>query len=673
MPRSTGTARQRSRADAAKAPPAGDKGAAPNRKPYMLIAAGILAAVLVAVVVVIATRKPAGDAMTPDDKTVSDTPKVTPVAQEKKENDVEPTEPEARKKWLLDNYEQRTRATPDAFGDLLVRLDTIEGIFEKDNNWVVTIESRIRSLKQRAEKKAEEVAESLGGSAMKKADGGDYKGAMAELDKFPADLSRTEASSRIFYYRKKLSDKALAQYQSADARAQQLCDAANLAGALGAYDAVATFGLPQIDKLVAMRRAEIKDAATRGKNPSEGKTVDLSEQQAFFRADVYVSLPGMTPAFDTAYHEGALGSEENAKEKIDLAQYPRSAVFYYARALRLAREGSMEEARWNGTQASRLALPNEAFRSRLLCLDGRLALFGGGNMQVALEKAQAALDLDPKNADALFLLGIVHTWTAEYLAPQSHAKEDQTQIGNDYFKAAVKADAQYARVVPKAVAAEAGAPDAEKYKYTGSGGNPYLVSVVLVNGRTALGEGEGTGFVVHSTPQLAHIITNDHVIKGFAAFIVTYQYEAFGNLARKTSSKVKILQTDPVNDLALLEVATEKEIKPLPLRPTTTGLTLPMKLTMIGHPLGLDFTVITGELASLDRIRNGRRHLQINSNVDFGMSGGPVIDEAGCVVGVTVAKLPGLGQSLAILTEHVRDMCAKAGITIELRQPPAQK
>ena len=85
-----------------------------------------------------------------------------------------------------------------------------------------------------------------------------------------------------------------------------------------------------------------------------------------------------------------------------------------------------------------------------------------------------------------------------------------------------------------------------------------------------------------------------------------------------------------------------------------------------------DFTVMSGELANLNRKMQGKRHLQINSNTDCGMSGGPVIDETGHVIGVTVAKVIGLGQSLAILTEHVRDLCAKAGITVELKTPPAK-
>ncbi|MCY3021865.1 MAG: trypsin-like peptidase domain-containing protein, partial [Planctomycetota bacterium] len=667
-------ARPKARAREAELAPADDIASA-NRKRNIVIGAGAFV-FAVSMFVILATRggKPPASATTlPADAkpatppTAATAPKTESTTKETK--DVEPTDPQARRQWLLTQYEKYAAANPDAFGELLARLETMEKAYEKEDEWVATIEGHIRTLKQRAEKKAGDVAEALGAAAMKKADGGDYKGALAELDKFPSDLSRTAASVHVFYYRKKLSEKALAQYQGADARGQQLCDSGDFPGASRAYDAVAAFGHPQIDKLVAMRRAEVKDIAARGKNPSEGKTVDLAEQQSFFRADVYVSLPGMVVAFDAAYHEGVLGTRESAQAKIDLAQYPRSAVLYYAQATALARTGSTEEARWNAAQASRLAVPNDAFRSRLLCVDSRLGLLGA-DLNTAAKKAQEALQLDPKNAEALYLLGGVFAYLGEYYPPQHPEKEAFRKRGNDYLKMAIRLDPGYARLVPKALAAEAGAGDTEKYQYAGAG-NPYMPSVVLVCGHTALGEGEGTGFAVRSTPTVAHIITNNHVIKGFNEFTVTYQFEALGNLVRKTSREVKVLAADPVNDLALLEVKTENEIKPLPLRPTTTGLTLPMKLTMIGHPKGLDFTVMSGELASVNRVHDGRRHLQINSNVDCGMSGGPVIDETGHVVGVTVAKIIGMGQSLAILTEHVRDLCVKAGVTVELQNPTA--
>ncbi|MGD0091850.1 MAG: serine protease [Planctomycetota bacterium] len=224
------------------------------------------------------------------------------------------------------------------------------------------------------------------------------------------------------------------------------------------------------------------------------------------------------------------------------------------------------------------------------------------------------------------------------------------------------------------MASAIGVPGSEKYK-SATVGNPYLASVVQVDGRGPLGGGEGTGWSVQSTANKVFIITNNHVIKGFNEFSVTYQFEAFGSLTRKVSKDVKIIGKDPANDLALLEVGTEHEIKPLPLRATTEGLVLPMKLTMIGHPHGLDFTVMWGELDNLNRVYEGSRHLQINSNADCGMSGGPVIDENGFVIGVTVAKLGSLGQSIAIISERVRDLCAKYGINLELKKagPPAAK
>ncbi|HEY3322343.1 MAG TPA: trypsin-like peptidase domain-containing protein [Planctomycetota bacterium] len=647
-----------------------DDAAAKQRKLIMIVGGAIAASILILALVLIGrgsgAKTDTAQKPSDDDKKA---PVVTKPGTETKavadtKKDVEPAEPAARKKWLLKKFDEQSAATPTAFAELLEKLDSLQKLDENDAELAGACDQRVRQVKARAEKRADEVAESLGASAMKKADGGDYKSALAELDKFPVELSRTEASQRVFFYRRKLSEKAMELYQAADRKAQQLCDAADYAGADKAYASVGGFGHPKIDKLVAMRRAEMKDFGARGKNPSEGRTLDLSEQQAFIRADIYACMPDMAANFDTAFHEAVLGTREVAESKINLGQYPRSPVFYYCRGVMLSRVGEMDDARWCAEQAARLALPNEQFKSRLLALESRIALFGSGDFQTGVGKAQEALQLDPKNADGVFLLGIANSFMGEHVS-NANSREQYAQRGNDFLKMAVQLDPQYARLVPKEIAGDAGG-DGDKYKFTGAA-NPYLSSVVLVHGRTALGEGEGTGWAVHSTPKVAYIITNNHVIKGLSDFTVTYQQESFGNLVRKMSTVVKILGTDPVNDLALLEVGTETQVKALPVRATTSGLVLPMKLTMIGHPKGLDFTVITGELANLSRMSEGKRHLQINSNVDCGMSGGPVIDDTGHVVGVTVAKIIGMGQSLAIITEHVRDLCAKSNITVELK------
>ncbi|MGD0091824.1 MAG: hypothetical protein ABSE73_18070, partial [Planctomycetota bacterium] len=406
-PRPTGGA-------AASAAPAGGS-ALSGRNLYILAGGGVLAALVVVALIFHGKNKPSDSQSTAapaDKKTVA-----VPQAVEKAPPppDVEPDDPQSKKPWLLNQYEKYVSANPEAFSEQLQRLMDAEKKFEKDDNWLNAIDKRLKALRQRREKKAEGLVEATGTAARKKAESGDYKGALAELDKFPDELSSTDAGMRVYRFRKEMSDKAMAQFNEADKRAEQSSQAGDYAAALKAYEPLASFGHPQIDKLVTARSAEIKDIQTRGKNPSEGKNVELTDQRQFFRADVYFALPGMVEAYDEAYHEGVMGPPESAKEKMDLAKYPRSAVLYYAKAMLLAREGAAEEARWCGKQAERVALPdNKAFRSRLLCLDSHLALFTGGDLQTSGDKAREALDLDGKNADAVFLLGIVHYYMAHF-------------------------------------------------------------------------------------------------------------------------------------------------------------------------------------------------------------------------------------------------------------------
>lgn len=654
--------------------------AAPNRNFIIgAVALGLLVVVLT-VTWVITSRRDKAKAPPADVAPIAEnkTPEAKTTAPEKsdtgtKVSDIEPLDPAKRKPWLLAQHEKYEKANPDAFGELLQRLDKLEKAYEKDDEWVATIEGKIRSLKQRVEKKADEMAESLGASAMKKADGGDFKSALAELSKFPDDLARTGASNRVLFFKRKLQDKAQEQFKVVDQKAAKLAEANDLNGALKAFDGVASFGYPQLDRQVDMRRAEIKDISTRGANPSAGKLPALTGQQAFLGADIYAGLPGMIEIYSEAVRDAAIGNPEGAKSKLNFPQYPRSAAFYYVQALVSSRTGAAEDAQFAVAQAGRLALPNDAFKSRLICVEARMSM-GSFDLRAAESKAKEALNLDSNNADAHFVIANVNFGFAETFAPQNPNRALFIRNGWDSLKKAAQLDRIYARLAPELESELGAAPDKvpDKYQYSGTGGNPFLVSVVRVMGFSAFGQGHGTGWAVKSSPTTAWIITNNHVIKDMQELSVTYQFEAFGNLVRKETKQVKILGTDAENDLALLEVVTEKEVKAIPMRPTTSGLTLPMKLTMIGHPHELDFTVMSGELANLNRIVEGKRYLQTNSNAAPGMSGGPVIDETGHVIGVTVAGFKSsAGQGMAIITEHVRDLCEKCGITVELKIPGA--
>jgi S1-C subfamily serine protease len=67
------------------------------------------------------------------------------------------------------------------------------------------------------------------------------------------------------------------------------------------------------------------------------------------------------------------------------------------------------------------------------------------------------------------------------------------------------------------------------------------------------------------------------------------------------------------------------------------------KVTIVGSPVGLDFSVQEGSLSSLQRSANGVAYLQLDAKVSPGNSGGPVIDPQGRVVGIVSMKVTGQG------------------------------
>jgi hypothetical protein len=77
---------------------------------------------------------------------------------------------------------------------------------------------------------------------------------------------------------------------------------------------------------------------------------------------------------------------------------------------------------------------------------------------------------------------------------------------------------------------------------------------------------------------------------------------------------------------------------------------------IVGSPVGLDFTVQEGSIASLQRSANGVAYLQLDAKISPGNSGGPVIDAEGRVVGIVSMKVSGEGVEgigLAIPVNYV--------------------
>ncbi|WP_179018478.1 S1C family serine protease [Winogradskyella forsetii] len=150
----------------------------------------------------------------------------------------------------------------------------------------------------------------------------------------------------------------------------------------------------------------------------------------------------------------------------------------------------------------------------------------------------------------------------------------------------------------------------------------------------------GSGFIVDS----GKIIINLHVIEDAAFGYVTISGE---------TEKHKLegyLSVDKTNDLALLSV------------PTLTGNSIEInenkpeigeKIYAIGNPKGLSGTISAGIISGI-RNFDSEELIQITAPISPGSSGGPVINNEGKLIGVSVGTLnSGQNLNFAIPTKYV--------------------
>jgi S1-C subfamily serine protease len=155
-------------------------------------------------------------------------------------------------------------------------------------------------------------------------------------------------------------------------------------------------------------------------------------------------------------------------------------------------------------------------------------------------------------------------------------------------------------------------------------------------------EGTGSGSVLDKA---GHIVTNFHVIADASDVVVTAhdgkQYDAV------------FVGADPENDIAVIRIKAPPEV----LFPVALGdssrLRVGMKCFAIGNPFGLERTLTTGTISSLDRSlqvrsRSIKQIIQIDAAINPGNSGGPLIDTHGRLIGINTAIASKTGQSAGV-------------------------
>jgi S1-C subfamily serine protease len=156
----------------------------------------------------------------------------------------------------------------------------------------------------------------------------------------------------------------------------------------------------------------------------------------------------------------------------------------------------------------------------------------------------------------------------------------------------------------------------------------------------------GSGFVVDK----GKVITNVHVMKG------AVYGEIIEDQTKKTHKIVGYLAIDKINDLILLSVPT-LEVDKLALSEKTPEIG--EKIYAIGNPKGLSGTISEGIVSGIRKIENNDL-IQITAPISPGSSGGPIINNNGEVIAVSVASLTS-GQNLnfAIPAKYVNNILSK--------------
>jgi S1-C subfamily serine protease len=181
--------------------------------------------------------------------------------------------------------------------------------------------------------------------------------------------------------------------------------------------------------------------------------------------------------------------------------------------------------------------------------------------------------------------------------------------------------------------------------------SPSVVQVVgaslAANTSDMEGEGvreqTGTGFVWDGA---GHIVTNNHVVSGTKEVAVRL---ASGEVIGAT-----IVGAAPNYDLAIVRLRTTGRL-PAPIAVgTSADLKVGQAAFAIGNPFGLDQSLSTGVISALKRrlpTSAGREIgnvVQTDAAVNPGNSGGPLLDSAGRLIGVTTAIISPSGSNAGI-------------------------
>ncbi|XP_053731818.1 serine protease HTRA1A-like [Synchiropus splendidus] len=164
----------------------------------------------------------------------------------------------------------------------------------------------------------------------------------------------------------------------------------------------------------------------------------------------------------------------------------------------------------------------------------------------------------------------------------------------------------------------------------------------------------GSGFVVSDDGQIvtnAHVVANKHRVKVELKSGATYD--------------AKIKDVDEKSDIALIKIEAPTKL-PVLLLGRSSDLRPGEFVVAIGSPFSLQNTVTTGIVSTTQRggrelgLRNSDMdYIQTDAIINYGNSGGPLVNLDGEVIGINTLKVTA-GISFAIPSDKIREFLAES-------------
>jgi serine protease Do len=161
----------------------------------------------------------------------------------------------------------------------------------------------------------------------------------------------------------------------------------------------------------------------------------------------------------------------------------------------------------------------------------------------------------------------------------------------------------------------------------------------------------GSGFII--SPD-GYIVTNNHVVEG--ASTVKVHWGADENGAGGHTSDAKIIGRDPATDIALLKIDAGQSLPNVPLGDSDRIRKGDWAIA-IGNPYQFENTLTVGVISAKgralglsDQTKSFENFIQTDAAINFGNSGGPLMNINGEVIGINTAIRGGGAQGLGFAT-----------------------